>query len=415
MRILVVYRGLPWPISEGYHLRVLHLFRRLAARHEVHLLGLVHEEEQAAQRPHLEADGFCASIHLEWLPKRSALGRLRTNLGFEPSAALKAEYPGYGRRLRVLVEDLVQRHGIDVGYAFDSWAQVLYSDALVVPTLLDVCDSRSFFYERQLERGDLSLVQRLRVRQLRRRFTGIERFTLSTYPVATVVSELDRAHLLSLVPDARVEVIPNGVDLEMFAPQPEVEEEPENLIFFGNMDFLPNVDAAVTVAREVLPRVRERHPGATFTVVGTNPVEEVRALAGLPGVEVTGGVPDLKPWIGRAAMLVAPMRFGAGIKNKVLETLAMEKPVVTNSTGAEAMYPEVRDLLSFAEDPEVFAERVCELLGDPESRRRIGRRGREVMARFHSWDAAASRYEELLAELAAGGAESAHGPPSGGP
>ncbi len=403
MRILAVYRGLPWPYSEGYHLRVLHLFRRLRARgHETHLLGLIHEPAQAAKLGALEREGIFASITLEHFPRRRWLGRIKTNLGVRPPQSLKEEYPAFGGRLRTRVLEMRARLGVEIGYIFDPWADVLFSDALVLPTLLDVCDCRSLYYARQLERGDLGLLQRARVRQLLRRFRAFETYLLERYPAATAISPLDRDYLLRLRPGARVEVIANGVDLDMFRPLDDVPEKADNLILFGNMDFLPNVDAAIHFAREILPRVRERRLQATFTIVGTNPLPEVQALAReIEGVEVIGGVPDLKPWIQRAAMLVAPMRFGAGMKNKVLETLAMEKPVVTNPTGIEAFSPEVRSLLRLAHDDDEFAQHVCDLLDAPEERLRIGRAGREQMQRLHSWEAAAARYEALFVELAA--------------
>lgn len=403
MRILVAYRGLPWPYSEGYHLRVLHLFRRLRARgHEAHLLGLIQDDEQEAKLGPLQAERAFDSVTLERFPRRSLLGRFRTNLGFAPAAALKAEYPGFGVRIRARASEMARRLGLEVGYVFDPWCDVLFSDALVLPTLLDVCDCRSLYYERELERGDLAPWKRARVQQLLRRFRSLERYTLERYPLATAISPADREALLRLRPESRVHVIANGVDLEMFRPLPDVAEKADNLILFGNMDFLPNVDAAIHFARRILPKVRERRLQANFTIVGTRPVAEVRRLAEeIDGVEVTGGVPDLKPWIQRATMLVAPMRFGAGMKNKVLETLAMEKPVVTNATGVESFDAEVRALLRAAHDDEEFADLVCDLLDSPDERRRIGAAGREAMQRLHSWDAAASRYEALFAELAA--------------
>lgn len=402
MRILVVYRGLPWPIWEGYHLRILHIFRRLARRHEVHLLGLLHTAEQAAREEPLAREGIFRAIHTLWLPRRRLWGRLRTNLGLGTApAAFHAEFRGFAGELRRIVAGLRDRHGLEVGYVFDPWADLLLAEAQVLPTLLDICDCRSLFFRRRAERGELSLPARLRNAQMLRRYRGYERYLLERYPVATVVNPVDREECLRLCPGARVEVIPNGVDLEMFRPLRDVAEVPGRLILFGNMDFAPNVDAAIRVARHILPRVRQRHPEATFTVVGTNPVPEVRRLAEeIPGVEVTGRVDELPPWIARATMLVAPMRLGAGIKNKVLESMAMEKPVVTNATGAEALGPEVRALLVTGESDAELADAVCALLDDPARRRELGRRGREAMARHHSWDTAAARYEALLAELA---------------
>jgi len=402
MRILVAYRGLPWPISEGYHLRILHIFRRLAERHEIHLLALNHQDEQRQKFADVEASGIFTSITMRDVPARNLVGRLRTNLGFAPVAAFHAEYPGFRLALQEEVRALKAQLNLDVAYVFDPWADLWFSEAAVeIPTLLDVCDCRTMFYERRLERGNLGLKGRLRTHQLHHRFHAYERFLLERYPLSTVVSPLDWDCLQRIKPGCRVELIANGVDLEMFKPVENQAEVPGNLIIFGNMDFLPNSDAAIHFAKDILPLVRRTHPEVTFTIVGTNPIPEVMALAGLRGVEVTGEVVDLKPWIQRATMLVAPMRFGAGIKNKVLEAMAVEKPVVTNSTGVEAMAPEVRDLLCIADTSAGFAAEICTLLEDPSRRRNLGVRGREVMARLHSWDTAAEAYERLFEELAA--------------
>ena len=401
MRLLVVYRGMPWPISEGYHLRILHIFRRLSQRHDIHLLALNHNDEQRAQLPFIEDDGLFKSITMRDVPSRSVIGRLRTNLGLSPVSDFHAEYPGFAAKLATEVKEMVSALDIDAAYVFDPWADLWFSKAAQhVPTLLDVCDCRSLFYERRLDRADLSFGERLRTKQLLKRFRQYETDALNNYPMSTVVSPLDKAALQKLVPDCRVELIPNGVDLEMFKPLSDIEEIPGNLIIFGNMDFLPNYDAAIHFAEDILPLVRESHPEVTFTVVGTNPLPQVSALEKIEGVEVTGRVEDLKPYIQRATMLVAPMRFGAGIKNKVLESMAVEKPVVTNSTGVEAMHPLVSELLCLADNEVAFAKQVCDLLDDQQRRIDLGKRGRQVMADIHSWETAAEKYEALFAELA---------------
>jgi len=402
VRILVVYRGLPWPIWEGYHLRILHLFRRLRERHAVHLLSLLHEEGQDRHLPELEAEGLFASIQTFRLPPRSRCRQLLDNLRGGGAESFRAQWPGFRSRLQEAAQETVERTGAGVAYVFDPWADLWWGAVKPLPTLLDVCDCRTLYYERKLERGGLGPRERLRTRQLRARFRRIETTLLGEYPLATVVSPADREALLRLRPGCRVEVVPNGVDLEMFAPLPETPEEPGHLVMFGNMDFEPNVDAAVRFAREMLPRVRERHPEARFTVLGSNPLPEVRALEEIPGVAVTGLVPELRPWLQRAVMLAAPMRLGAGLKNKVLEALAMEKAVVTSPSAVEALHPEVARhvVLADPEDPAAFAAAVSAVLDDEAERRRRARAGRQAVAQHHSWEAAARRYEELLAGLA---------------
>lgn len=403
MHILVAYRGLPWPITEGYHLRVIHIFKRLrAAGHQVHLLGLINSASQRTQLGDLESADLFDSISLMDFPSRSWAGRVKTNLGFDPAASLLAEYPGFSGQIRRRVAQLSEQHQLDVAYVFDPWAEVLFCEARhELPTLLDVCDSRSLFYQRQLEVGKVTGLARLRLRQLHRRFCGLEAFALANYPLTTAVSPDDRHALMELWPRARVEVVANGVDLNQFSPHQGTEAVAGRILMFGNMDFSPNVDAAVRCARELLPLIKRRAPQAHLVVVGTNPVPAVLALDDLDGVEVTGEVEDLPPWISSSCLLLAPMRFGAGIKNKVLETMACARPVVTTNLAATALHPDAAGLLVLADGNQELADAVVKLLHDPTRALDLGVRGREVMRRHHSWEAAAARYGELLAELTA--------------
>ena len=334
------------------------------------------------------------------MPGRKLLGRALTNIGCNPVRSFHAEYPGFSLRVKKKVRELKELLQLDAGYVFDPWADLWTSEAISeLPILLDVCDCRSLYYERQLNTGTYTFLQRLRIKQLLRRFRGYEKNLLATYPLSTVVSPLDKQALEQLSPKSHTEVIPNGVDLDMFAPVSNIEEEPKTLILFGNMDFLPNYDAAIHFAKDILPLVQEKHPETKFLIVGTNPLPEVLSLSKLKGVEVTGRVPDLKEYIQRATMLVAPMRYGAGIKNKVLEAMAVEKPVVTNSMGVEAMHPQVRKLLCVADNNISFARHVCNLLDSPEDRKKLGKMGREAMGELHSWDSVANSYEKLFKEL----------------
>ena len=400
MKLLVIYRGLPWPITEGYHLRILHIFRRLAKRHDIHLLSFIQSAEQEAALEPLKNECLFKSISLIRVPGRKLFGRALTNIGCNPVRSFHAEYPGFSLRVKKKVRELKELLQLDAGYVFDPWADLWTSEAISeLPILLDVCDCRSLYYERQLNIGTYTFLQRLRIKQLLRRFRGYEKNLLATYPLSTVVSPLDKQALEQLSPKSHTEVIPNGVDLDMFAPVPNIKEEPKTLILFGNMDFLPNYDAAIHFAKDILPLVQEKHPETKFLIVGTNPLPEVLSLSKLKGVEVTGRVPDLKEYIQRATMLVAPMRYGAGIKNKVLEAMAVEKPVVTNSMGVEAMHPQVRKLLCVADNNISFARHVCNLLDSPEDRKKLGKMGREAMGELHSWDSVANSYEKLFKEL----------------
>ncbi|MDP6849497.1 MAG: glycosyltransferase family 4 protein [Planctomycetota bacterium] len=402
MNILVAYRGLPWPITEGYHLRILHLFRHLAeAGHKVHLLSLIHQPEQERGLAHLEAEGIFSSIHRMRMPSRNWIGRLYSNMGLDPAQSLLSEYPGFSGAIQAKVKSLKLNLGLDVAFVFDPWVEVLFCDArFELPSLVDICDCRSLYYERQLESRELSFAKRIRTRQLLKRFRGIESFALANYPIAAAVSDEDAHYLQSLWPSARIEVIPNGVDLEQFQADEDSLPIPGRMILFGNMDFLPNVDSATRSAKELLPAIQEHVREAHLVIVGTNPLPEVVALDSIPGVEVVGAVEDMAPWISSSQLLLAPMRFGAGIKNKVLETFACERPVVTTPRAGGALHPEAVDLLRGGESDQELVQAASALLRDPEGSHHLGVIGRKVMRRHHSWGAAAARYGELLAELA---------------
>jgi glycosyltransferase involved in cell wall biosynthesis len=187
-----------------------------------------------------------------------------------------------------------------------------------------------------------------------------------SFPVVTVVADMDAAAIRASVPGTRVEVIPNGVDAERFRPRPEADIVAGSIAFVGAMSFPPNVAAARWFTRDVLPRIRQANPDVTFTIVGRDPTPAVLALADDPAVTVTGAVDDVRPFLARAAVVVAPMVSGSGIKNKVLEAMAMGRPVAATSLAAEGVVAEAGRDLVVADGPAAFAAAVASILADPE-------------------------------------------------
>jgi glycosyltransferase involved in cell wall biosynthesis len=232
------------------------------------------------------------------------------------------------------------------------------------------------------------------------------RFERRWYPrcsAIAVTSPLDRQVLARAVPNDRLHVIPNGVDLEYYGYQPS--PEPGRLVFTGNMGWPPNEDAAEHFAREMLPRIQARVPGATFWVVGADPSPRVRGLAALPGVSVTGGVPDIRPYVWSAAAYVSPLRFGAGVKNKILEAMALGAPIVATPrslTGTPLVNGQ--DLL-VAEAADDIVHAAATLLEDAGLGARLSREARRHVESGYAWPAIAARYEKLYR----GSGEAAHG------
>ncbi|TAJ12829.1 MAG: glycosyltransferase, partial [Planctomycetota bacterium] len=197
-------------------------------------------------------------------------------------------------------------------------------------------------------------------------------------------------------------VLRNGVDLEFFKPAPE-RAEPAHIVFTGVMDYFPNVDACDHFAREVLPTVRREHPQARFSIVGSHPVERVRALGNLPGVTVTGFVHDTRDWLARASLAVAPLRIARGIQNKVLEACAMGLPLVgsTSATqGVEWKGPADEAPFVVADGAVATAAAVCALLKDRAAAAKLGRSARAFVEANYAWDRCLDELDRILARCA---------------
>jgi len=223
-----------------------------------------------------------------------------------------------------------------------------------------------------------------------------------------VVSERDRRAMRRIGGFAAVDVIPNGVDADFFAPLPETVEEPNSCAFWGHLEFGPNADAIDWFTRGVWPLVRARVPTARFTVIGFKPTDRVRRACAADGVELLADVPDLRATVCGRTVAVMPFVSGVGIKNKVLEAAALGRAMVCTPTGTSGLrgaFP-----ATVTESPAAFAEAVVALLGDPAARVAAGRAAREWVTREHGWAAAAALAEvglyQSLARRPAGRASS---------
>ncbi|HWQ15069.1 MAG TPA: glycosyltransferase [Roseiflexaceae bacterium] len=304
----------------------------------------------------------------------------------------------------------------DVAHVEHLRASALDYALLRLPAVLDSVDCISLLFERAL-RGSPSLKSRaLALLDLAR-----TRAYEATYPDRydrVVVSSPEDAWALAQLniersasnagPDASpftvhrssfnpIEVVPNGVDLDYFAPQP-VERADATLVFSGKMSYHANEAAALFLAREIMPLVWRVRPDVRLVIAGSGPTRPVRALAADARVEVTGFLPDLRPAIASAAVAVCPLRYGVGIQNKVLEAMALATPVVAARQVARSIAARAGEDMLFAERPEEYAQAILALLDNPAEAARMGAAGRRYVERRHSWDAAAARLEQIYHE-----------------
>jgi glycosyltransferase involved in cell wall biosynthesis len=189
------------------------------------------------------------------------------------------------------------------------------------------------------------------------------------------------------------------VDAAYFHPN-GTAEKPARLVFTGSMDWYPNEDAIIHFMEAILPRLRRRIPGLTIAVVGRNPSERLKALGAAKGVQITGTVDDVRPYVAEAAVYVVPLRIGGGTRLKIFEALAMGKAVVSTSVGAEGLPMTPGQHFLQADSPEDFAKAVLALLEDVPRRRAIGEAGRRLVEARYSWAQVGREFERLCEEVA---------------
>jgi len=231
---------------------------------------------------------------------------------------------------------------------------------------------------------------------------------------AVCMTEPDARELRKYCADIPVSVISTGVDLEYFSPPPVMASAPR-LVFVGAFQHLPNVDAMLHFCGSILPRIRAAVPDTEVLIVGSNPTPAVLSLAEMPAVQVTGTVPDIRPYMASASVYIVPLRLGVGIRGKILEAWGMGMPVV--ATGVACAGLRIRDgqNLLVADDDDEFARRVISLLGDPALRQRLGEEGRKTAEQYYGWDTCAGQLLRLYENLMASHASLPEGNPVSGP
>ncbi len=390
MKVLFLTPQVPYPPRQGAAIRNWGLISELTKRHRVAALSFL----AAGQTPEAVAplQTPCrVEIETVPLPRRSLGERVRAMFTTrQPDMALRLATESYARRLT----DWLAREPFDVVHV-GGIEMAPYLDVVEVarPRPLVVFDDLNCEYLLQ-KRAFLTDV-RSPLRWVGAAYSLVQWRRLRRYEAQVcrradrviAVSEADAVKLRDLVAGRDVFVVPNGVDTRVYRPEAS-RAGPlagDTLVFTGTMDFRPNVDAVLWFARRVLPLVQEEVPGTRFLVVGQRPHRRLDSLRDNPAVTLTGWVEDTRPYIARAVVYVAPLRIGGGTRLKLLEAMAMGKPVVATRLGAEG-YPvtEGRELL-LADTPADFAAAVVRLMRDPQRRAELGRAGRAFVEERYDW------------------------------
>ena len=393
-RLLFLAHRLPYPPDKGERIRAWHMLERLARDWEVDLGCLSDDPGDAAHLPILRR--ICRSVHCEVLGPRLAVAA-RALLRARPGLPLTLGWfhaPG----LKAWVDATLAARRHDAVFVYSSAMAPYVMNAAVKLRVLDLVDVDSEKWRAYA--ADASTPRRQLWAREARTLLAFERHAAAAFDSTILVSEAERARFVALAPEvaARVGWVDNGVDLERFNPALDFENPytpgRPALVFTGTMDYRPNIEAVAWFAQAVMPLLRQGDAALEFHIVGARPTPGVRALAALPGVHVTGRVADTRPYMAHAAMAVAPLHIGRGIQNKVLEAMAMGRPVIASPAAFEGILARPgQDLLVADGVAETQRAVQAVLAGEHPS---LGQSARLAMERRYPWEVTLRRLDTLL-------------------
>lgn len=386
MRILFVTPYIPSLVR----VRPYNLLRALAAGgHAVTLLTLQPPGDEGEALPQLRE--YCEAVYIVPHARRQTL--LNGLRALPSTLPVQAAY-SYSPRFSQRAGELLQREVFDVAHIEHLRGAALAESLGNLPVVFDSVDSIALLFEKVLQSAPSvksRLMAMLDLARTRRFEGGLTR----RFSAVAVTSAADRQALLELgcSPEA-VTVIANGVDLEYFAPM-GLERDAQRLVFSGKMSYHANIAAVEDLVQQIMPLVWAQQPELRLQIVGKDPAPVIQMLGEDPRIEVTGYVPDMRPYLAQATAAVSTMRYGVGIQNKVLEAMAMETPVVCSSQACSALKTQAGQDLLVGDNPQQIAHHILDLVASADARATLGRAGRSYVETYHSWDQAAAQFESL--------------------
>jgi glycosyltransferase involved in cell wall biosynthesis len=391
MKIGIVSQALPYlPSRGGFRLYGGNLIRQLSRRHEIHLVSLLIEDDAE----HLDwARQYCASVRT--ISTKRPYRRL-----VAPLSVLSAQLWGKPLQQRWRMRNTLFECATswDVIHVEGGYAGGITPVDLRIPKVLSLHDSWTLRCDEMLQCAQ-SARERLYYAFLKLYEPRYERLVYPRFERCTVVASPDLQAVRNTVPNAQVDLIPYGTDTEYFHAV-AVEKEPVTLVFHSHLGYAPNIEAALELANDILPLVRQRVPNAVLHLIGANPDHKISGLASRPGIKISANLPDLRPAVCSGQIYVCAIRHGTGLKSKMLEAMAMRMPIVGYPgaiVGLDGSVPGKHYLV--AQDAQEFAAHVVALLQEPARAARMAQAGRELVEEQYSWESRARAYEDLYQQV----------------
>lgn len=383
MKLLILLPRIPYPLEKGDKLRAFHQIRVLAKNHEITLVATGSKKE-ITDKAKSELAPYCREIHFF---RQSMISRywhtLRLFLAGRP---LQCGY-FYSGSARSFIRQKLHDNAIDHIYCQLFRPAEMIKDTHI-PKTIDYQDAFSASMKKRMKAA--SGIKKLLLSIEYRRVKRYEKKIYSWFNGHTIISESDR----ELLPMNNIQIVRNGVDTGFFKADNNRQSKVE-LIFTGNMSYLPNVHTAMYLVNEVMPLIRKERPDARLMLAGAAPDRRISQLAS-ENVIVTGWMDDIRDAYNQASVFIAPMQIGTGLQNKILEAMAMELPCITSESAWKPINATPETEILIARTAEEYAQMALELLKNEEKRTAMGKSAREFVVREFNWDACTQKLEAVI-------------------
>jgi len=390
MRVLVICHRFPFPPARGGKIRPFNIIRHLSEQgHEVTVASLARSADEAAA-----GAGIAPHVREFWIDTLGSIVPMARMVARLPTTVPSSMGYFYSPVIAARVRQALESRSFDFVLVHCSSVAQYVSEFDHLPRLLDFgdMDSQKWLEYANYRPWPLSWGYWLEGSKLAREESRLA----ARFDFATCTTRAELETLRSFGVERPADWFPNGVDAASFAPPADGSYDHDSICFVGRMDYYPNQQGVFSFCEQVWPQLKAAYPHLKFTIVGASPPPKVRALAELPGVAVTGSVPDVRPIVSRAALTVAPLAIARGTQNKILESMALGVPVVCSPIAARGVDVVDGEHLLTADSPEAWCAQLRRIVTDAAERRRLSVAGRDRVLSHHSWPSSMRRLDGLI-------------------
>jgi hypothetical protein len=389
VKILYVCHRFPYPPKRGGTIRPFNMIRHLAESHEVTVCSLTRSDEQTRDAQGIAP--YCAAFRIGQVDDRFQTLRMIATI---PTPLTASASFFHSSALARQIRTLLAENDFDLVFVHCSSVAHYVEHVQGIPKILDFgdMDSQKWLEYAQHKPFPLSLAYWWEGKRLR----AEEKRLARRFDLCTTITRAEHQTLVDYGIDTPTDWFPNGVDNGFFKPPEDVPYDPQTIVFVGRMDYFPNQQCMFDFCADVLPLLKARRPDIKLQIVGAEPSPAVRKLGEIAGVTVTGSVLDVRPFVTRAALTVAPLRIARGTQNKILEAMAMGIPVVASSIAAAGVDAVPGEHLLTADTAQDMCQQILRVLDDPAERERLSRAGRARVLSNHAWPSSMKRLDAII-------------------